>query len=304
MANDLYQTLGVSRSASDDEIQKAYRKLARQYHPDRNPGDKSAEAKFKDVQSAFDVLSDKEKRAQYDQFGSVGGPGGMPGGGGGPGGFNFHATGPGGFSPGDAEEIFRQFFGGGGGGNPFAGGMPGQAGGRRRRAAPEPEPQEAEISVPLETALAGGTMQFNIAGSTVSVRIPAGIADGKALRLAGQAPGGGDLLLRVRLLPHDHYSVEDGTLHITVPVSLAEAVLGGPVVVPLPDRSQVTVKIPPGTSSGAKLRLKGKGIAGGDCYVRLKVMVPPQTSDAAKRLIEQFAREQPHDPRSDPFWQS
>ncbi|MBX7106006.1 MAG: DnaJ domain-containing protein [Gemmataceae bacterium] len=300
MANDLYSVLGVDRSASDDAIQKAYRKLARQYHPDRNPGDKEAEAKFKDVQSAFDVLGDKEKRAQYDQYGSVGGPGPNFGG---PGGFNFHTSGPGGFDQVDAENIFRQFFGGGG--SPFTGGggggpFGGKAG--RSRQAPPAEPQEAEIGVPLETALAGGTMQFNISGKDVSVRIPAGIGDGQALRLSGQAPGGGDLLLRVKLQPHPHYSVEDGSLIVTVPVSIPEAVLGGSIDVPLPGGVFVTVKVPPGTSSGAKLRLKGKGIKGGDCFVRLKIMAPVALSDKARDLLKAYSEEQPHDPRTEPFW--
>jgi curved DNA-binding protein len=301
MANDLYETLGVKRAASDGEITKAYRKLARQFHPDRNPGDKAAEARFKEVQSAYDVLSDKTKRAQYDQFGNADGPG--PGG---PGGFHFRGgpAGAPGFDPADAERIFEQFFGGGAGGgggfNPFGGGSSGSGRGRRR--AEPPPPQETEIPVPFETAMQGGTLDLNIAGQSVSVKIPAGMEDGKALRLAGQAPGGGDLLLRIRIGPHEHYVIEDGQLVISVPISVSEAILGGAVDVPLLDGSKIAVKVPPGTSSGRKLRLRGKGIKGGDAYVRLQVMVPAETSDKAKELIREFAQQQPDDPRAGPFW--
>ncbi len=299
MAKDLYEVLGVKRAAADGDITKAYRKLARQFHPDRNPGDKAAEARFKEVQSAYDVLGDKAKRAEYDQFGSTGGPG--PGG---PGGFNFR-SGPGGgggaqgFDPGDAQRLFEQFFGGGGG-NPFGGGgAPG--GGRRQRAEPPPA-QESEITIPFERAVQGGNIDLNIAGQSVSVKIPAGMEDGKALRLAGQAPGGGDLLLRIRVGPHEHYIIEDGSLIINVPISVSEAVLGGAVDVPLPDGSKVAVKVPQGSSSGRKLRLRGKGIKGGDAYVRMQVMVPAEPNEKAKELIREFAQQQTDEPRTGEFW--
>jgi DnaJ-class molecular chaperone len=295
MANDLYDVLGVKRSASDAEITKAYRKLARQFHPDRNPGDKAAEARFKDVQSAYDVLGDKTKRAQYDQFGSADGAG--PG----PGGFHFR-TGQGGvpgFDQAEAERIFEQFFGGGAGGgfNPFGGGSPGRG---RRRA--EPPGQESEITVPLETAVQGGTLDLSIAGQSVSVKIPAGMEDGKALRLAGQAPGGGDLLLRIKIAPHEHYVIDNGQLIVNVPISLSEAVLGGAVDVPLPDGSKIAVKVPPGSSSGRKLRLRGKGIKGGDAYVQLQVTVPAEPNDTAKALIREFAEQHSENPRTGDFW--
>jgi curved DNA-binding protein len=148
----------------------------------------------------------------------------------------------------------------------------------------------------------GGTLDLSIAGQAVSVKIPAGMEDGKALRLAGQAPGGGDLLLRIKIAKHEHYLIEDGQLVINVPISVSEAILGGAVDVPLPDGSKIAVKVPPGTSSGRKLRLRGKGIKGGDAYVRLQVMVPAETSDKAKDLIREFAQQQPEEPRSGPFW--
>lgn len=296
MAKDLYDVLGVKRTATDSEITKAYRKLARKYHPDRNPGDKQAEATFKEVQSAYDVLSDQGKRVQYDQFGQAGGP--SPGG---PGGFNFHAGGASDFNQADAERIFEQFFGGrtGQGFNPFSGRS--AEGGRRRRAEPPPS-QETEVVIPLPIAVVGGELDLNIAGQSVRVKIPSGIEDGKALRLAGQALGGGDLLLRIKLASHDYYSLENGELTISVPLSVAEAILGGAIDVPLPDGTQIAVKVPAGTSSGRKLRLRGKGVKGGDAYVRLQVMVPGEVNERAKELIQEFARIQPDNPRTGPFW--
>src|SRR5947209_6024382 len=198
MPQDLYDVLGVGRNASEDEITKAYRKLARQYHPDRNPGDKQAEAKFKEISSAYEVLSDKTKRAQYDQFGSVGGPAGFPNGGpGAPGGFNFGGGGGPGFQnidPETAERLFGQFFGGGGGASGFDVGdlFGGRASprGKRTRARPQPREVEAEVSVPFTTAALGGTIGIRLDGRELDVKIPAGFEDGRTLRLAGQAPGG------------------------------------------------------------------------------------------------------------------
>src|SRR5947209_7524755 len=170
MAQDLYDVLGVSRSASDDEIKKAYRKLARQHHPDRNPGDKQAEARFKEVQEAYDVLSDKTKRANYDRFGTAeAGPGGFGGGRGGAGGQTFHwggGGGPGGFQEVDPEmasNLFRQFFGGGGGDD--VGTVFGRRGAGRGRRAPEPPREaESEITVPFLTAALGQTVNLNVGG--------------------------------------------------------------------------------------------------------------------------------------------
>jgi len=301
MPDDPYKVLGVKKNATDDEIQKAYRKLARQYHPDRNPGDKAAEAKFKEIQSAFEIIGDKEKRAEYDQFGAVG-----AGAGGGPGGSGFHfRTGGGGpnFDPGMAEKLFRQFFGGGGG---QAGGFSGFGGddipgfGRGGRAAAPP--QEAEVDVPFETAANGGTLSLRIEGQSVSVKIPSGIKDGQVLRLGGQAPGGGDLHLRVRIQPHEHFLLEDNDLILDVPVSVGEAILGANIDVPLVSGGHATVKIPPGTSSGTKLRLKGKGIKGGDLYIKVKVMVPQKPDARAKELAEELQRQQSESVRQGAFW--
>lgn len=300
MANDLYETLGVKKNASDADIQKAYRKLARQYHPDRNPGDKAAEAKFKEISAAFEVLSDKEKRAQYDQFGEDG-PGPGPGG---RGGFHFRQGGPGGANvdPRMAEQLFRQFFGGGGGFPGFGGAEDfGSQFGQRGRPR-TPEAQEAEISVPLETAAKGGELHLRIDGQTVSVKVPPGISDGQVLRLSGQGAGGADLHLRVKIAPHEHYRLEDGVLQLEVPLLLSEAVLGATINVPLLNGGTASVKIPAGTSSGAKLRLKGKGIKGGDMFIQVRIVVPANVDDDAKKLIREFQAKYPENPRSGPFW--
>src|SRR5262245_12122754 len=213
MPQDLYDVLGVNRSASADDITKAYRKLARQYHPDRNPGDKQAEAKFKEVSAAYEVLNDKQKRAQYDQFGHVG-PG-MPNGGGPdggfPGGFHFGGGAPGGFQtnidPETAQRLFGDLFGafgGEGGGSPL-GDIFGQAAGRQRQSRgrgrrPQPPPAvEAEITVPFGTAAVGGPVNLSIGDRQIELKIPAGIEDGKTMRLGGQGPNGADVLLKVHV---------------------------------------------------------------------------------------------------------
>lgn len=301
MAKDHYDTLGVSRTASDDEIQKAYRKLARQFHPDRNPGDKQAEAKFKEIAAAYDVIGDKEKRQQYDQFGEAG-----PGMGGG---FNFRGAPGGNVSQEDAERIFRQFFGGAGGGegeNPFGaffgGGGPGTGGRRRSRTPQPPPPQEAEVRVPFTTAATGGSLDLNINGEQVSVKVPAGVEEGQVLRLGGRAPGGGDLHLRIRIEPHEHFRIEDGLLVLPVPISVSEAILGATIDVPLLEGGKAAVKVPPGTSTGRKLRLKGKGIKGGDCHIRLEVHVPHAVDEKSQELIREFADRNPDHPRHSHFW--
>jgi DnaJ-class molecular chaperone len=309
MPQDLYDVLGVSRTASEDEITKAYRKLARKYHPDRNPGDKQAEAKFKEVASAYEVLSDKQKRAQYDQFGHVG-PGGVPPNGGAPGGFHFGGGGPGGYQtidPETAERLFGDLFGGaGGGGSPF-GDLFGRAagggrGGRGRTRRAQPEEVESEITVPFATAALGGTVALAIDGKEIDLKVPAGIEDGKTMRLAGQGPGGADVLLKVHVVPHPYFRREGNDLILTVPLSLPEAVLGGKVDVPMLGGGTLTVTIKPGTSSGTRLRVRGQGIKGGDLYIEAKVMVPAPADERSRELIEEFARLNPQRPRTGPPW--
>ena len=292
MARDYYEILGVAKTASEDEIRKAHRKLARQYHPDRNPGDKNAEAQFKEVQEAYDVLSDATKRAQYDRFGKVG-PGNQQQG---PGGAQFHWGGDAGgaeMDPQAAAEIFRSFFGGGA--SPFDGGQPPP--GRRRRRTESPSEAMAEVQVPFTTAAVGGPLNLSVDGKEIAVKVPAGIEDGQSLRLQGQGPGGGDLLLKLRIQPHAYFRREGKNIVLETPLSVAEAILGSRVDVPTLDGEHLSVKIPPGTSSGARLRLRGKGISGGDQFIEIKIVTPNPSDDESKRLIEEFARLNPQNPR-------
>lgn len=307
MARDYYDILGVKKSASEDEIKKAYRKLAREFHPDRNPGDKKAEAKFKEVQEAYDILSDQTKRSQYDRFGRVG-PDGGAGGPGGPG-FHWQWGGPGDaqqMDPGAAADIFRQFFGGGAGGPADIGDIEellGQRarGGRRRRAAPAPE-VESEVTIPFLTAALGGTINIQVNGRELAVKIPAGVTEGQAIRLQGQAPGGGNLKIILHVQEHPYFRREGNNIILPVPLSLSEAVLGAKVDVPTLDGTKLSVKVPPGTSSGARLRLRGKGIAGGDQFIEMKIVVPSSLDERGRQLIEEYSRLHPQNPRADLPW--
>jgi DnaJ-class molecular chaperone len=301
MARDFYDVLGVSRKATADEIKSAYRKLARQYHPDRNPGDKQAEAHFKEVQEAYDVLSEPAKRSQYDRFGTAGPDGGFPGGRrGGPRTQTFHW---GGGEEVDPNEIFSQLFGGGGGGGfgNFEEVIRGARGGGRRRAA-EPQEVESEISIPFLITARGGTVPLQVDDKQIDVKIPAGVEDGQTIRLQGAAPGGANLRLKLRVEPHPYFRREGKDIILEVPLSLAEATLGAQVDVPTLDGTRLTVKIPPGTSSGGRLRLRGKGIAGGDQYIEAKVMVPAIKDGRGKELVEELANLHPQNPRSGLNW--
>jgi curved DNA-binding protein len=300
MPRDPYEVLGVARSASEDDIKKSYRKLARQFHPDRNPGDKQAETKFKEVQEAYDLLSDKTKRTQYDQFGFSG----PQFGGGGPGGFRWSGGGAEGqqVDPEELASILRQFgMGGMGGGNPED--LFGQrTRGRGRRARPAPESVESEITVPFLTAAQGGVVQLSVDDQQIDVKIPAGFEDGKKLRLAGQGPNGGDLILKVHVEPHPYFQREGDNLVLEVPISIPEAVLGAKVDVPTLDGTWVTVKVPPGTSTGSRLRLRGKGINGGDQYLAFKIMGVAPANERSRELMEEFARLNPQNPRAGLGW--
>lgn len=307
MARDYYEVLGVNRKATDEEIKRAYRKLARQYHPDRNPGDKQAEARFKEVQQAYDVLGEADKRAKYDRFGEAGLDGGFAGAGG-PGGQTFRwGDGSGGFQemdPQQAAEMFGQFFGGGGGG-PDLSEIFGQAsrGNRTRRTRrPEPEEAEAEVSIPFLTAAQGGTVSLRMDGKEIDVKVPAGIADGQSLRLAGQGPGGGNLRLKVRVQEHPYFRREGNDIVLSVPLSLAEAALGAKVEVPTINGTHLTVKVPPGGSSGKRLRLRGKGIKGGDQYIEIQVVVPAVEDTRGRELIEELSKLHPQNPRAALGW--
>ena len=336
MSQDYYAALGVARGASADEIQKAYRKLARKYHPDLNPDDKAAQKKFKEVQQAYDVLSDEKKRKMYDQFGPAfeqfgsGGPGGAgpqwsgqvppgfegfeftgswPGGGG-------RGGGAGGQIPPDLEEMLRQFTGGGGGFD-FGGGATTRRRGRRRPAEPGADVRH-EVEVPFRTAVSGGEVSLRIhrgsqKAETIGVKIPAGIDDGQTIRLRGQGEASrddgppGDLLVTVRIAPHPSFRRDGLDLVVRVPVTLAEAALGGKVDVPTP-HGTIALKVPPGTSSGTRLRAKGQGVhkpdgRTGDLYAEILIAIPRQIDDANAELIRKLDdRLRLDDPRRDLVW--
>jgi DnaJ-class molecular chaperone len=306
MAEDHYQTLGVSKSASAEDIRKAYRELARKYHPDLHPDDASAKEKFKQVQTAFDVLNDPSKREMYDRYGSsfegvgAGGPGGGWAGGSGGGPF----PNAGGF-PGGGEIDLESLFGGGGGG--FADMFRGAGGGgrttrgRKRSTQVPGQDVTARIEVPFKLAIEGGKTDVRLdrdgKTETISVTIPQGLPDGGRMRLRGQGlPGSGggsagDLLLEVSVEPHPVFRRDGDTLDITLPVSLAEAIEGAKVDVPTP-WGTISLRIPPGTSGGRKLRAGGMGVhhangAKGDLIAVVQIMLP-EAEDAAvrERLLE------------------
>jgi DnaJ-class molecular chaperone len=200
-----------------------------------------------------------------------------------------------------AEELLRQF-GVNLGGFDFGGTGRRAAGGNRRRARPAAEAQTADVTVPFETAALGGKVSLAIDGHELDVTVPAGIEEGQTMRLRGQAPGGGDLLLKVLIRPHPYFRREGNDILLEVPLSLPEAVLGTRVDVPTLDGTRLTVKVPAGTSSGARLRLRGRGVKGGDQYIEIKVVVPAPKDDRSRELIEEFARLNPQDPRAGLPW--
>jgi len=310
MPRDPYDVLGVSKTATAEEIQKAYRKLSKKYHPDRNPGDKQAETRFKEIQNAYDVLSDPKKKAMYDQFGTdvpPGAPGaGFPGGG-----FQYGQGGAQQMDPEMAQELFRRMFGGGAGGGGGGGGFEdlfGSMGGRGRgrgRSRPQPpaETVEVEARVPFLTAALGGTIGLRVGDRDIDVKVPAGFEDGKKLRVAGQGEYGEDIVVKVRVEPHAYFRREGKDILLDVPISIPEAVLGGKVEVPTVSGKRVTVKIPPGTSSGSRIRLPAMGAGGGDQYLVMKVVVPKgRPDDRTRELIEEYAELHPDDVRIDVPW--
>jgi DnaJ-class molecular chaperone len=315
MAEDHYQTLGVPKSASAEDSRKAYRELARKYHPDLHPDDDAAKEKFKKVQTAFDVLNDPSKREMYDRYGSsfegvgAGGPtGGWAGGGGGGRG---PFPGAGGFPGGgeiDLESLFggaggfADMFRGAGGGAGAGSGAGGRAGRGRKRATQVPgEDLTARIDVPFTLAIEGGKTDVRIdrggKAETISVTIPQGLPDGARMRLRGQGlPGSGggpagDLLLEVGVESHPVFHRDGDTLELTLPVSLAEAIEGAKVDVPTP-WGTISLRIPAGTSGGRKLRAAGMGVrhsngAKGDLIAEVQIMLPESADpEAVARLLE------------------
>ena len=325
---DYYQTLGVTKSASEKEIKQAYRKLARKHHPDVNPGDKSAEAKFKEINEAYEVLGDPEKRKKYDELGAnwrmyeqarqqghdAGGPG-SPFGDAAGGAWNINMGGPGGYRTMTEEEMqdlfgnqdpfsdfFNTFFGGGGGGAREAGR------GRGGRASRNQKGRDIEhpVELTLEEAFHGATRRISIKqgghARSVDVRIPAGVKDGSRVRAAGEGEAGanggaaGDLYLRVQTRPHPVFERKGDDLHTNVALPLTTAVLGGEALVPTITGS-VRLKIPETTQAGQVFRLKGHGMpvvgkadTRGDLYATVDVQLPRSLSPEQRQHYEALAK--------------
>lgn len=288
---DYYDILGVSRNASESDIKRAYRKLARQYHPDINPGNKAAEARFKEINEAYDVLSDPDKRAKYDRFGPdwhrYQQTGGFGGGAGSP------------FAGADFADFINSLFGGAAGGP--GGARPGAGPGFQ--AAGHDVEQAVEIA--LEEAFSGTQRVFRYSAPdgqprSITVKIPAGAYDGLRIRVAGEGGPGrgggrrGDLFVVVKLLPHDRYERRGDDLVTTVPVDVYDMLLGGEVRVPVLGGKTLTLKVPEGSQSGRKIRVSGQGMprlnssARGDLYVVLEAKLPTALSARERALVEEL----------------
>ena len=315
---DYYSTLGVAKTATQKEIKQAFRKLARKHHPDVNPGDKSAESRFKEINEAYEVLGDPGKRKKYDelganwrmyeQAGAAGGPGAGPPGGAWNGNFGGGAPGGGGVRTMTEEEMrdmfgnadpFSDFF------HTFFGGAPGgESGGRAGRKAPRKGRDfENEIQLDLEDAYQGATRRLTIKqdghARTVDVRIPPGVGEGSRVRIAGEGEPGssgapsGDLYLRIRVAPHAKFERKGRDLYTHVPVALTTAVLGGEVEVPTLGGKPLRLKVPPTTQNGQVFRLKGHGMPAvgkaddrGDLYATIDAQLPRQLTPEEKMHFE------------------
>jgi len=311
---DYYQVLGVPRGASPDEIKKAYRRLAKQYHPDLHKGDKSAEERFKDISEAYNVLSDPEQRKKYDVFSQAGFGGAGPGFGGaqweqtgGPQGFDYRQV-----DFGDLGDLFSDLF-------EMGGVRRGPKRGVRweqRSAGPEApvngQNTYADLDVGFEEAVAGTERKISIRrGDKVerlTVKVPAGVDNGSKVRISGKGQPGfgggraGDLYLRIHVNPHKDFWREDADIYTEVPITIFDAVLGATVQVPTLGGS-AKMKIPAGTGGGQKFRIKGKGApklgekGKGDQYVMVKIVPPKKLSSDAKKAFESLAKEYPYDPK-------
>jgi curved DNA-binding protein len=303
---DLYSVLGVAKGADADVIKKAYRRLARDLHPDKNPGNTQAEARFKDVNHAFDVVGNPQKRALYDEFGEDGLREG------------FDA---------DKQRAYRSWqqqggarggYGGGasvedmfGGGGGAAGFDFGELFGRPRRRGPSPgRDYESEVHIDFMASVRGTTVDLRLPGNPVpvTVRIPAGADEGTRVRVQGQggpSPNGGpngDLMLIIHVEPHKYFRREGDDLHLDLPITLSEAYLGGKVRVPTTEGA-VQLKVPEHTQTGSVVRLRGKGIhrknkETGDLYVHFIVRAPTGTSDDVVRLVKELSEHETEDVRA------
>lgn len=299
---DYYAVLGVTRDASEQDIKKAYRKLAQRYHPDASPGNREAEERFKEVSQAYDVLSDPNRRREYDQFrrmvesGFVGAPGGTQ---------TIRV---------DLGDLFsRMGFGGAGGfedvmdedlfGTVFGGGRRGSRAGRDL---------ETEVRIPFRAALEGTVVTLEVAGQggerrTLKVNVPPGVQDGARIRIRGRGGSGGqggragDLYVRVRVDSDPVFGRRGHDLTLQLPITFVEAALGAEVEVPTFNGSRVKLKIPPGTQPGRTFRVRGKGVrtqtAKGDLLVTVNVVVPSRLSREGRDLLRKFAEAQPESPR-------
>jgi len=302
---DYYQELGVSKSASQDEIRKAYRKIARENHPDVKPDDAAAAEKFKRATEAYDVLSDADTRKKYDQFGDAykyAGKGGGPF----PGGGGFRGSGPI-----DLGDLF-------GGGQIDLGDLLGGAfGGGRAKSKPRAtrgQDIRIDVDIPFHLAATGGTydvhLQRNGASERLGVKVPAGVNTGSVIRLAGEGQAGanggaqGDLLIKVRVAPHPFFRREGSNVLLDLPITVSEAALGAQIDVPTLVEGNVTLRVPPGTASGTKLRLREKGVVDpktkkvGDQLVVIKIVPPRELTSRATELLEELARVAPVNPRT------
>jgi len=297
LETDYYKVLGVDRSASAKEISKAYRTLARKYHPDTNPGDDRAEERFKEISAAYEVIGDESSRKQYDEFRRLGG--------GGFGGFG-PQTGGGVGDLGDLSDLLGGLFGqsrGGGGRNFGFGPMPGAD-------------LQARLTLTFEEAIKGVTKSVRLTSEVlaapmeVNVRIPAGVRDGQKIRVAGKGgpahgEGGdaGDLLVTISIRPHDVFERDGDNLLVTVPVNYTEAVLGADIKVPTLEGVPVTVRIPPGTRNGKTLRVRGRGVVAnakkGDLLVTVAVHVPESVSLEQRELLVKLQAVEDEAPRGD-----
>jgi len=316
---DYYETLGVARSATADEIKRAYRRLAKQYHPDRNAGNREAERKFKEVQAAYDVLKDPEKKSQYDRFGpaAVGNWRTDPASGQRV--YTWSSGGPH-INVDDLEDLFSAFGGvGRGGRSPFDDLFGDRAhAGRPRRTAPTPgQDLEHRVSISFDEAVRGTTVEFDLSSrqngrpqrQTLTVRIPAGVEDGQRIRVKGKgqpSPDGGppgDLYLAVSVRPHPYLRRLGKDLYLDLPLTITEASLGARIDVPTLD-GEVTLTIPPGTGSGAKLRLTGRGIKpargpAGDLYAVVRIAAVKNATERQVQLLKELAESSLENPRQD-----
>jgi DnaJ-class molecular chaperone len=318
---DYYEVLGINRSAAPDEVKRAYRRLSKEFHPDRNPNDPAAEAKFKEVQKAYETLKDPKKRADYDQFGEIGVGSFRTD----QGGRRVYQWGGGstvgvedledlfatfGFGPGRAPSIFEEFLGGR----------------RRREQGPIPTrrggDEERPVTLTFQQAIEGATVTIHLRrglnghpAETLEVRIPPGVEDGQKIRVRGKGHvgsgggGDGDLILVCRVQPHRFLHRQGCDVYVDVPVTVSEAALGAKVGVPTLDQ-QVVVSVPPGTASGRRLRLRGRGgprpdgTGRGDLYAVIQI-VPPQTlSDEQRRLFEELRATESVRPRAVLGWET